>query len=71
MIEWGCGLEEEPRLGACPAAGDRALPGEEGSSRDPVPKQRGMCLGSEFSWVGGPFCLLVNFQKKTLPPIPR
>lgn len=69
MTEGGCGLEEELRLGV--PWSDRAPPGEEGSSRDPVHTQPGLCRGSECSWVGSPFCLPVDFQRKTLPPLPR
>ena len=37
-----------------------------GGPKDPVPTQTTTCLHSEFS-----FSLLKDFQRKTLPPIPR
>lgn len=68
MIGGGCGLREEPRLGICPEVTGHFL-GRGGSSGDPVPKQTGMYLGSEFSWAV--FLSRSGFPEKNTTPPPN
>lgn len=66
MTGRGGGLRKEPRLRVCPEVIRALGGGGRVKHKDPVPKQTVTCLGSEFS-----FSLLKDFQRKTLPPIPR